>query len=222
MITEQSLITLMLAIIIASVAALEIRNLKYATYAYLISSIFLCGIIVSYAFLSRNESLYLWAITCVLIKVIIVPRLLIRYIRMIPQMEHQPVIGLVLSVAVLVLMLTAFYRVFHTYIAFFAPTDAALRAPVRDLLAGACTVFMLGIWTLLSRRDVIKTVIGLVLMENGVHLILLALAPQLKETTMIGILTNVVAVVFILLYLSADIYRIFGTTDSARLSELKR
>ncbi len=59
-------------------------------------------------------------------------------------------------------------------------------------------------------------------MENGVHLVLLALAPQLKETTMIGILTNVVAVVFILLYLSADIYRIFGTTDSARLSELKR
>ncbi|HOC25981.1 MAG TPA: hypothetical protein PKJ13_11750, partial [bacterium] len=60
------------------------------------------------------------------------------------------------------------------------------------------------------------------LMENGVHLILLALAPQLRESTMIGILINAALAVFMLLYLGADIYRVFGTTDSALLSELKR
>jgi len=53
-------------------------------------------------------------------------------------------------------------------------------------------------------------------------MILLALAPQLRESTMIGILINAALAVFMLLYLGADIYRVFGTTDSAQLSELKR
>jgi len=222
MITEQTLVTLTLGILIASVAAVEIRNLRFAAQAYLIHSIFLCAIIIAYAYLNHNESLYLWAVTCVLTKVMIIPWLLLRYSKMVPQIEYKPIIGFVMSVVVLTLILVVFFKIFQNSITLLAPTEAAQRAPVRNLLAGACTVFVLGIWTLLSRRDVIKTVIGLALMENGVHMILLALTPQLKETTMIGILTNVVAVVFILLYLSADIYRIFGTTDSARLSELKR
>jgi hydrogenase-4 component E len=94
--------------------------------------------------------------------------------------------------------------------------------PVRSLLGGAFTIFSLGLWALLTRRDVVKTVLGLALMENGVHLVLLALAPQLSETTMIGILTNVAAAVLILLYISSNIYQVFGSTDSAKLSELKR
>ncbi len=60
------------------------------------------------------------------------------------------------------------------------------------------------------------------MLENGVHLVLLALTPQLKETTMIGILTNVVGVVLILLYLSTTIYQVFGSMDTVKLSELKR
>ncbi len=222
MINEQMLVTLTMAILITSVAAVEIRNLRLAAHAYLLHSLLLCAIIVSYAYITGNESLYLWAITCVLTKVIIIPWLLIRYSKMVPQNEYRPIVGFVMSVLALTVILIVFYKVFQTSITLWAPTEEAQRAPVRNLLAGSVTVFVLGIWTLLSRRDVIKTVIGVALMENGVHLILLALVPQLKETTMIGIVTNVVAVVFILLYLSADIYRIFGTTDSARLSELKR
>jgi hydrogenase-4 component E len=222
MITGQTLITLTMAILIASIAAVEIRQLRVASLAYLIHSIFLCLIVIAYAFLSENESLYLWAGSSFLIKVVIIPWLLMRFIRQVPQIEYKPIIGFVFSIILLSFMMIILYRVFRGTITLMAPTPEAQQEPVRSLLAGASTIFSLGIWTLLSRRDVIKTVIGIALMENGVHLILLALAPQLKETTMIGILTNVVAAVFILLYLSTDIYRIFGTTDSARLSELKR
>lgn len=222
MITGQTLVTLTMAILMASVAAVEIRKLRLAAWAYWIQSLLLCLILVACAWLTANTSLYLWAATCLLTKGIIIPWLLLHYIKRVPQIEYKPILGFALSVILLGLMMVALYRIFYRTIFIMAPVPAVLEGQVRSVLAGACVVFCLGLWTLLTRRDVIKTVIGLGLLENAVHLILLALAPQLKETTMIGILTNVVAAIFILLYLSADIYRLFGSTDSARLSELKR
>jgi hydrogenase-4 component E len=219
---EQILVTLTLAVLVASIAAIEIRNMRTTSFAYLLHSIFLCAIIISYAYLKDNESLYLWAGTCFLTKVLIIPWMLFRFIKNVPPIEHKPVIGFALSITIVTMFMVVFYTLFRKAIILMAPTEAAQLEPVRSLLAGACTIFCLGLWGLLTRRDVVKTVIGLALLENGVHLVLLALAPQLQETTMIGILTNVVAVVFLLLYLSTNIYRVFGTTDSSRLSELKR
>jgi hydrogenase-4 component E len=219
---EQTLVTLTLAVLVASIAAIEIRNMRTTSLAYLLHSVFLCAIIITYAYVKDNPSLYLWAGTCFLTKIIIIPGLLFRFIRTVPPVEHKPIIGFVLSIVIVSTMMVVFFQLFRNMIVLMAATPESQQEPVRSLLAGACTIFSLGLWGLLTRRDVVKTVIGLALLENGVHLVLLALAPQLKETTMIGILTNVVAVVFLLLYLSTHIYRVFGTTDSARLSELKR
>lgn len=220
--SQQILVTFSLAILITSIAAVEIRNLRTASLAYLFHSIFLLAIIISYAYLNNNPSLYLWAVTCFITKVVIIPYMLFRFVKQVSQKEHRPIIGFALSIVIVSSLMIVFYQVFRQVISLLAPTEAAQAEPIRSLLAGAFTIFCMGLWALLTRRDVLKTVIGLALLENGVHLVLLALTPQLKETTMIGILTNVVAVVFLLLYLSANIYQIFGTTDSVRLSELKR
>ncbi|MBN2356629.1 NADH-quinone oxidoreductase subunit K [candidate division KSB1 bacterium] len=220
--TEHTLITLTLAILIASIAAVEIRNLRTTSLAYLVHSIFLCAIIAGYAYVGKNESLYLWAMTCFLTKVVIIPYMLLRFVRRVPIHEHRPIIGFAGSIVIVTSLMVIFFSLFRKIIILLAPTTAAMEEPVRSLLAGAFSIFCLGLWALLTRRDVLKTVIGVALLENGVHLVLLALAPQLKETTMIGILTNVVANVFLLLYLSSHIYQIFGTMDSAKLSELKR
>ena len=220
--SEQILVTFTLGILITSIAAVEIRNLRTTSIAYLLHSIFLFAIITSYAYLKENDSLYLWAGACFLTKVIIIPAMLFRFVKQVPLQEHRPFIGAGFSIVIVSTLMVSFFQVFKKYIYLLAPTEAAQLEPVRSLLAGAFTIFSLGLWALLTRRDALKTVIGLALLENGVHLVLLALTPQLRETTMIGILTNVVAVVFLLLYLSTSIYQLFGSTDTIKLSELKR
>lgn len=218
----QTLINLSLGILIASLGAVEIRNLRTTSLAYLVHSIFLCAIITSYAYLMKNPTLYLWSGTCFLTKIVIIPYMLLRFIRRLPQIEFRAVIGFGPSLVIISVLVIIFFKLFQTSVDFLAPTETAKNEPFRSLLALAFTILCLGLWALLTRRDVVKTVIGLALLENGVHLVLLALAPQLPETTMIGILTNVVAAVFILLYLSTGIYQVFGTTDTLKLSELKR
>jgi hydrogenase-4 component E len=82
-------------------------------------------------------------------------------------------------------------------------------------------VFVLGLYCLLTRRDAIKAVIGLCLLENGVHLSLVTLAPDLPETTLFGIATEVVVAVFLLLYVIVGVRKAFGTTNTSELRELR-
>ncbi len=216
-----TLITLSLAILLTSVLAVETRNLRTATIFYILHSIFLFFIIISYASIMDNPTLYLWALTCFITKVIIIPLLLWHFIKGVSVIEYKPFIGFAVSLFIIVILSLGFFNLFQRLIDFLAPTAASTQEPIRSLLAVSFMVFMLGLYTLISRRDAVKTVIGLVLLENGVHLVLLSLVPNLSETTMIGILTNVTAIVFILLYLSRTIYEIFGSTDTTKLSELK-
>jgi hydrogenase-4 component E len=102
-----------------------------------------------------------------------------------------------------------------------APGEAGLDQVLRTNLAVAATVFVLGLYTLVSRRDAIKAVIGLCLLENAVHLSLVSLAPALPETALFGVASEVVVAVFLLLYVIEGVYREFGTTDTLRLTELQ-
>ena len=58
-------------------------------------------------------------------------------------------------------------------------------------------------------------------MGNGIDLALVDLTPAMAETAILGILTDVIISVFILLYLSRLIYEKFGVLDTLKLSELK-
>jgi hydrogenase-4 component E len=115
----------------------------------------------------------------------------------------------------------AFYELTHSQADLLAPTPLAQEEVFRTNLAVAATVFVLGLYAILTRRDAIKTVIGLCLLENGVHLSLVSLVPELPETALFGVATEVVITVFLLLYVIAGVYQQFGTTDTLRMSELR-
>ncbi|MDZ7385309.1 MAG: hypothetical protein ONB07_04225, partial [candidate division KSB1 bacterium] len=101
------LVTLSLGILITSVVAVELRNLRSTTFFYLFHSILLFSIITAYAYLSKNTSLYLWSATCFLTKIILIPTLLFQFARRFPTREYRPVLGhgiSVLAIGVLVVV----------------------------------------------------------------------------------------------------------------------
>jgi len=222
MIEGKLIVVLMMAYLMASILAVEIRNLKLATLALCIQAFFLSSIFAAFASLSKNPSLYWWGLTVLITKVIIIPSLLLIYIRKLPKAEISPVIGFFLSILFLCIILITLYGLVHTYIEFFAPAAEALVEPGRSALALSFTIFALGFYALVTRKDAIKVVIGLCLLENGVHLSFVTLAPRLPETTLIGISINVVIAAWLLLYLTGRIFEITGSKDTSTLSELRR
>jgi hydrogenase-4 component E len=216
---NQSLIsTLSLIMIVTSVSAVEARNLRASAFAYAGQALLICGLILSFAV--RNPALYWWAVVAFCTKAVITPWLLLLYVRRTTDREVRAIIGFGPSVIIASILLVSFFQLTHTYADFLAPSRLATEGVFRTNLAVALTVFVIGLYAILSRRDAIKTVIGLCLLENAVHLSLVSLAPGIRETALVGIATEVVITVYLLLYIISGIYQKFGATDTYKLSEL--
>lgn len=209
--------TFSLLMILTSFAAVESRNLRHATVAYLGQALLICALLLAYTVL--NRALLYWVATALVTKVILVPWFLWRSTTGAEE-ETKPIIGFGLSAMLLVALLAAMYRLTHRYAILFVNTTKELTSIAELNLAIAFTVFLLGLYSILTRRDAVKSVIGLCLLENGVHLSLVSLAPTIKETALAGIATEVVVTVYLLLYIIGGIRAKFGTADTFKLSEL--
>ena len=216
------IITLFLIHFVASMFAVELRNLRASVIAIAMQSLFLALILFTFARLGPNPTLYWWGLTAFVTKVLIIPYLLWIYVRRFPISEVKPYLGTVLSIIILLIIVVAFYSYVHANVESIAPALEASTEPARTNLALSLTICALGVYVLLIKRDATKVVIGLILLENGVHLSLVTLVPSLPETTIIGVVTNVIITVWLLLYLSGRIFAALGTTDTSSLSQLKR
>jgi hydrogenase-4 component E len=203
--------------IFTSFAAVEARNLRRATIAYLFQALLICGLLLAYS--AMNEALLYWAAVALITKAVLVPWFLWRATSS-GEQETKPIIGFGISAVLLIVLLAILYKLTHAHAGLFISVSGELATLAQNNLAVAFTVFALGLYAILTRRDAIKTVIGLCLLENGVHLSLVSLAPQMRETALAGIATEVVVTVYLLLYIIAGIREKFGTTDTFRLSEL--
>ena len=211
-----------LAMIVTSLIAVEARNLRLSAYAYLAQALLLVGIFLTIAFATGSEWLMVWAIVALVTKASLIPWLLFEYIRRTGvSREAPPYIDFAPSVLIACAIMVGFYKLTHVHAHFLAPTAYAAMEPFRTNLAVALTVFTLGLYAIISRRDAIKTVIALCLLENGVHLSLVSLAPGMPEMPIIGIVTEVFVTVWLLLYVIAGIQQAFGTTDTAALRTLR-
>jgi len=207
-----------MVMIITSVAAVESHHLKRAAAAYCLQAMLICGLILAFAV--GNPALYIWALVAFITKALLTPWFIMRYIGKTGEAEVKAIIGFGPSVVIVSVILVSFYKLTHSYVHVLAPTPESAAGVFRTNLAVALTVFVLGLYAILSRRDAIKTVIGLCLLENAVHLSLVSLAPHLRETALIGIATEVVVTVYLLLYVISGIREQVGTTDTFELAEL--
>ena len=81
--------------------------------------------------------------------------------------------------------------------------------------------FFFGELCILTQRNIFKQVLGFCLMENGSHLTLALLAYSAPELVEIGIATDAVFGVIIMIGLGNLIYRNLHTLDAAELNMLK-
>jgi len=211
--------TISLALIITSYLVIELRNLKFSTYAYIVQAVLMCSLFVIFG--TKNHGLYYWALTAFITKVVIIPWLLLRFIRRHTEQEFQPLIGYIGSIFLVTIIVLILYRITHQYIEFVAPTPSATAEPFRTNLAVSFSIFIMGLYCILVRRDALKTVHGLLVLENGVQLSLVSLASLLKETAVIGVTTDVVIVACLLLYVISGVYEKFGSTDTFQLKGLR-
>jgi hydrogenase-4 component E len=211
--------TLSLTLLLTSFLAVEVRNLRRATFAYMLQALVMVAIIASFA--TVHPGLWVWAATAFVTKFGFVTWMLHRASGHGDRREVEPYVPAWVSVVLVAALALGVYRFIHAHAAFLAPTPLAEQEPYRTNMAVALTLLCVGMYAVLTRRDAFKVVIGVCLMENGAHLSLVTLATGMRETVLIGIVTDVVVAIFLLLHLAGGIESKFGTRDTARLRALR-
>lgn len=216
---ETAIRTLSLAMILTSFVAVGARSMRRAIQAYMAQALLMVAVIAAFA--TVHTALVVWAATAFVTKFAIISWLLRRALAGGDDREVEPLVGPVASAAVVGVLAVASYQLVHHHVSFLAPTPAAELEPYRTNVAVALTLVALGLYAIVTRRDALKVVIGVCLIENGAHLSLVTLATTMHETVLIGVVTDVVVAVFLLLYLIHGIVERTGSRDTSRLSLLK-
>lgn len=172
--------------------------------------IFLC-----LAVFMKATPLYIWSITALITKVILVPYLIIKALEKVGD-PGEP--GALLSPASSLLLAALFIG-----LAFLIVTPFHMQAilKLKPALAVSIAHFLLGLLCILTRRNALKQILGYCLMENGSHLTLAFMAYNAPETVEIGILTDAIFAVVIMSVIAISLFRVLGTLDTDKLTLLK-
>lgn len=201
-------------LILTSLLVIEAKTLRQSAIQYGIQSFVLVLIFLALAFTMEGaESFYYWAASAFLTKAVLVPIILARAEK---SMEGQPAAtvrpwaSIALAGASLV-------------VSFLVVNSLQLRIAVefKPALAVSIAHFFFGQLCILTQKNMLKQVLGFCLMENGSHLTLALLAYNAPELVEVGIATDAVFGVIIMVILLVQINKSLHTLDVTELKSLK-
>ncbi|MHC1762356.1 MAG: hydrogenase [Negativicutes bacterium] len=155
---------------------------------------------------------YIAAILTVVIKVWMIPYALFRVVkRLRNERESNPILSPNQTSLAAALVLAVAYGFL----------DEALPGVSRDILAGALAVFLIGLLIMITRRQAVLQIIGLIMMENGIYLLGLSMTKGLPLIIEFGVFFDVLIAVIVLGILTWRLKLSFMTTDTSVLRKLK-
>lgn len=202
-------------LILTSLLVTAAKDTKQAAKLYALQSVVLVGIFLTLAISHGAHELYLWAASAFITKVVLVPLIMYRALGSLPDTEALPGVlkpaWLVLVAAVIVGL--SYYAV--------SSVQLAVVAQLKPALGVSLGHFLIGLLCIVSQRNILKQIFGFCLMENGAHLTLALLAWRAPELVEIGIATDAVFAVIIMVVLARKIHRSLQTLDVRQLTALK-
>ena len=202
-------------LILTSLLVIEVKKPRWSALMYSLQSIVLVAIFVVLAYATKAEQLYLWAASAFVTKVVLVPWILYRALSQVGDSENpRNLMGTTFSFILAAVAITVSFIVVNQI-------QLKAAAPFKPALAVSMAHFFFGELCILTQRNLFKQILGFCLMENGSHLTLALLAYNAPELVEIGIATDAVFGVVIMIALGNQIYKSLHTLDTSDLSTLK-
>jgi hydrogenase-4 component E len=200
-------------LILTSLLVIETKTLRQTAIQYGIQSFVLVLIFLALAVTMHAEQLYLWAASAFVTKALLVPYILARAEH---SMEGQPAANVRpwTSIVLAGLSLIVSFTVINSL-------QLKIAAEFKPALAVSIAHFFFGQLCILTQKNMLKQVLGFCLMENGSHLTLALLAYNAPELVEIGIATDAVFGVIIMVILLVQINKSLHTLDVTELKSLK-
>ena len=200
-------------LIITSVLVIEAKTLRKSAIMYSIQSCVLVLIFLALAATMHANQLYLWAASAFITKALLVPYILIRADKSMegqPPANPNPWPSIGLAAVSLVVSFVVIDQL-----------QLSIAGAFKPALAVSIAHFFFGQLCILTQKNMLKQVLGFCLMENGSHLTLALMAYSAPELVEIGIATDAVFGVIVMVLLLVQINRSLHTLDVTELKSLK-
>jgi len=202
-------------LIVTSLMVIGARRITTAAWLYALQSLVLVLIFLTLAATGGAHDLYLWSLSAFVTKVVLVP--LIMYHALSPLESREDLPALVnlpmLAGIAAICVLLSWYAISNVQL--------ALVANLKPALAVSMGHFLLGMVCIMTQRNILKQIFGYCLMENGAHLTLALMASNAHELVEIGIATDAVFGVIVMVILARKIQHTLRTVDAHELTSLK-
>lgn len=162
---------------------------------------------------SGEMHMYIAALLTMVIKVAIIPYAMFRILaNMQQEREINPILSHNQSALMAGIAIVLSYSL----------VDQALPGIVnRDALATSVAMMLIGLLLIMTRRQAIMQIVGLITMENGIYLMGLSVTKGLPLIIELGIFFDVLVAVVVLVILTRRLKLSFSTTDTSMLKKLK-
>jgi len=203
-------------LIVTSLMVVLAKTPRRAAYIYGAQALVLVAILIAIGFATHSEELYTWAATAFLTKVILIPAMVLFGLKRMggtgidaPQAKTPWWLIAVVAAEVLLCFLAV------------GGIELPTAAEVKPALAISLAHFFIGLTCIISQRNIVKQIFGFCLMENGSHVSLALLAPEAPSLVEIGIATDAIFAVAIMMYFAVRIYRVTKTLDTNEIMNMK-
>lgn len=202
-------------LILTSFLVIEARKPRWSAILYSVQSLVLVLIFLALAIIMQANQLYLWAASAFITKSVLVPFILYRALSKVgetkaPRNIFGPIVTIIMAAVAIA-------------VAFIVVNQVELKTAMafKPALAVSIVHFFFGMLCILTQRNIYKQILGFCLMENGSHLTLALLAYNAPDLVEIGIATDAVFTVIIMVLLANQIYKHLKILDATELNSLK-
>ena len=195
----------------------ELRRLDASIKSYIAQASLLVAIFITLGF--RYPWFFWWACSATVTKVFLAPWIMLwalRRARYVAETE-KPLLPLPLSIATII-VIYALSAALAYRIALSSHAMARIGVPP---LATAIALILVGLFVISTRRNALKQVLGIIMFENGSHVLLASAAFYVPETVEIGIATDAIVMVVIMSVLAYIMARTKGDMDVSKLTVLR-
>jgi hydrogenase-4 component E len=203
-------------LIVTSLMVVLSKTPKKAAFIYAAQSVVLVSIFIALGMTTGSTELFTWSATAFLTKVLFVPGVMLFALKKMGSPSEDlpssvnPMVSVILVAAEVLICFVAVQGI-----------ELPTSIEVKPALAVSLAHFFIGLTCIVTQRNILKQVFGYCLMENGSHVTLALLAPQAPELVEIGIATDAIFAVIIMVVVAMRIYKITHSLDSNELMELK-
>ena len=204
-----------LAILLLATAFLLTRTSRLSTAVHILlaqSAVVAAACAVA-GWQAGETHMFVAALLTIVVKAGLIPYALLRLVRLLKkEREVNPVIGdNMSSLAAVGAIVLAYGLIEH-----------ALPAVIsRDAVATAVALVLIGLLLIMTRRQAIMQIVGLITMENGLYLLGLSTTRGLPLIIELGIFFDVLVAVTVMVILTFRLKRSFHTSDTSTLQRLK-